>query len=211
MISCDSIIFDVDGTLWDCTETAVKAYNETIAAACMDYRLTADDLRRNFGKPMREIGLNLLNGVYGDENLRMMNRILQRQDTLLSEEPPAPYPDVCSVIAGLSASFPLFIISNCQAGYIERFMNVTGTVSFITDHSCPDDTGLLKAGNITLMSKKHSLRHPVYVGDTKGDEKACRDAGVPFIYAAYGFGKAENPDAVIESFSELPLVVEKIK
>ena len=50
----------------------------------------------------------------------------------------------------------------------------------------------------------------VYVGDTLGDETAANFAGVPFIHAAYGFGTAKNPAAILHSFSELPEVLERM-
>ena len=51
--------------------------------------------------------------------------------------------------------------------------------------------------------ERNDIKSAVYVGDTEGDEKASRYAGIPFIYAAYGFGKAVSPDAVIKSIEEL--------
>ena len=44
----------------------------------------------------------------------------------------------------------------------------------------------------------------MYVGDTSGDEAAAREAGIPFFHAAYGFGKAEAPDRVLQALSALP-------
>lgn len=54
-----------------------------------------------------------------------------------------------------------------------------------------------------------SAKNCVYIGDTAGDEAAAHAAGIPFIYAAYGFGSANNPDAVIHNFNELPEILEK--
>ncbi|MBQ7535818.1 MAG: cyclodeaminase/cyclohydrolase family protein [Stomatobaculum sp.] len=39
------------------------------------------------------------------------------------------------------------------------------------------------------------------------DETAAREAGVCFVFASYGFGKASCPDAVIRSLAELPDVL----
>jgi phosphoglycolate phosphatase len=44
----------------------------------------------------------------------------------------------------------------------------------------------------------------VYVGDTMGDYNAATQAGVPFIFADYGFGKVpEGMVATISSISAL--------
>ena len=200
----DGIIFDVDGTLWDSTPVVVRAYNEIIAADNnLNYQLTAQDLRNNFGKPMKEIGLTLLKDVPEEKNWPMMERILKRQDELLSQDPPIPYSGMIKVIEKLSSRYPLFIVSNCQAGYIERCISATHTEVYFKAHYCPDDTGLLKAGNIFLISRKYNLKNPVYVGDTEMDETACMEAGVSFIFAAYGFGKSQHPFASIQLPSDL--------
>ena len=50
------------------------------------------------------------------------------------------------------------------------------------------------------------LQAPVYVGDTPGDLTASQGAGVPFIFATYGFGQLSSAEAParIASLAELP-------
>ena len=47
-------------------------------------------------------------------------------------------------------------------------------------------------------AKENNLKNRVYVGDTQGDANACREAGIPFILADYGFGNVPDPDARIQ-------------
>lgn len=70
-------------------------------------------------------------------------------------------------------------------------------------------TGLEKGSNIKSLMKKHGIRKAVYVGDTAGDENASKEAGIPFIWARYGFGTATNPDGIISTISELKTCVER--
>ena len=72
-------------------------------------------------------------------------------------------------------------------------------------------TGLDKGHNIKLIMKRNVIEQAFYVGDTEGDEEASRFAGIPFIYASYGFGKAKNPDMIIHSIKELPKVLLEMK
>lgn len=51
--------------------------------------------------------------------------------------------------------------------------------------------------------KRNKLKSPVYVGDTQGDFQAAQYAGIPFVYASYGFGEVEAPDYTIGTFQEL--------
>ena len=52
------------------------------------------------------------------------------------------------------------------------------------------------------MERNH-LKDVVYVGDTLGDSRACTEAGIPFIFAAYGFGEVPDAPNVIHSIREL--------
>ena len=51
--------------------------------------------------------------------------------------------------------------------------------------------------------ERNNLENTVYVGDTIGDQNAAKEADVPFIFAGYGFGKAEAPEKTIGSIREL--------
>ena len=51
--------------------------------------------------------------------------------------------------------------------------------------------------------REHHLQSPVYVGDTMGDFLSCRKAGVPFVFASYGFGDVPEPDYRIEKPADL--------
>ena len=66
---------------------------------------------------------------------------------------------------------------------------------------------LSKDFSIRLCMERNELQRALYVGDTAGDLDAARKAGIPFIYAAYGFGQVDaEKEKVpsIEAFSQLP-------
>ena len=56
-----------------------------------------------------------------------------------------------------------------------------------------------------MIAERNHLKHPVYVGDTIGDYNACQEAGVPFVFAAYGFGEVPEKKcvAIAEKFEDL--------
>ena len=51
--------------------------------------------------------------------------------------------------------------------------------------------------------EKYSITDCAYIGDTQGDYEATLEAGVPFLWAAYGFGTPAGYDARIDQFSDL--------
>lgn len=203
----DSLILDIDGTLWNTTEVVAKAWNAQIKEHFPNLKtVTADILKTQFGKPMNIIADNLfpsLSQEQKDELLKLC--CIGEQKELEENKEKLTYPNVVKTIKKLSKKIPVFIVSNCQTGYIELVMKKNKIEKYITDYECFGDTRLGKDENIALVVKRNNLQKPAYVGDTKGDYEACKKAGVPFIWASYGFGKPESEDyfAKISDFSEL--------
>lgn len=199
-IKCDGIIFDVDGTLWDSTYVVKDAWNQAIMDVGYDNpNITADRLKGLFGLPMDDIIKDIMPELSREERDTIAPTVYRYEDEYLVKKSGLLYDKIIDVIIELSKKMPVYIISNCQGGYIELFMKKTGCKEYITDHSCPADTGKLKADNIKLMIEKHNISNPLYVGDTIMDQRACKEAGCPFCFAEYGFGKAENPDYTIST------------
>ena len=74
---------------------------------------------------------------------------------------------------------------------------------FRSDFECFGNTGLSKGENIRLLMERAQITDAVYVGDTKGDADACTFAGIPFIFAEYGFGSPTHYAHKITRFPEL--------
>lgn len=200
----DSIIFDVDGTLWDSTFVIAKAWDK-ISKREYDpnFNITADLLKSHFGKLLHEIGQAIFTKASESEVHRLTNLCCQEQHLALLASPPDVYEGMRDTLSKLSEKYPLYIVSNCQAGYIEDFLQATGLQSLFKDHLCPGDTGLGKAENIKQIVSRNHLENPIYVGDTMGDYLATKEAGLPFIFASYGFGNVPTPDYTINCPLEL--------
>ena len=203
----DSIIFDVDGTLWDSTMVVAGAWTSFLAAEGIDADITAARLKKLFGQLLPDIARQILPSFPQEEQMRLIEGCCGAEHEALLKTPAPLYEGMEETLRALADRIPLFIVSNCQAGYIEVFLEATGLGSLFKDHMCPGDTGLAKAGNISRIVAKHNLASPCYVGDTMGDYEACRQAGVPFIHAAYGFGTVPDAGLRIEKPSDLiPLI-----
>ena len=104
----------------------------------------------------------------------------------------------------------LYIVSNCQSGYIEVLLKSCSLREYVRDIECYGNTGLPKGDNIRMVVQRNHLERCFYVGDTHMDEEAAGVAGIPFVHAAYGFGRAERPVGSIESLSQLPALAKKL-
>ena len=194
----DSIIFDVDGTLWDSTEIVARSWSDYLQTGeHMDRTLTAKLLSSMFGQPLPDIARQLFPDVPEEEQLRLIDGCCQAEHRALLKECAPLYEDLEKALALLSAKYSLYIVSNCQSGYIEVFLEATGFGKYFKGHLCNGDNNLDKGSNIALIAQNYSMESPVYVGDTMGDFLSCRKAGVPFVFASYGFGKVPEPDKII--------------
>lgn len=200
----DSIIFDIDGTLWDSTHVIADAWAEIIRERYRpDVRYTPDDLKAQFGKLLPDIAKALFPDLPEEEQLSLIDACCEAEHIALVKNSPGVFPGIEVTLKELYKEYPLYIVSNCEAGYIDCLYQATGIGHYFQDALCPGDTGNPKGDNIRAIVKKHGLKHPVYVGDTMGDYLAAKEAGVPFVFAGYGFGQAEHPDYIIEKPEDL--------
>ena len=201
----DSIILDVDGTIWNTTGIVAEAWNKVIDENFPQVpHVTAEILKGQFGKTMDVIADNLFGVLSADEKKVLMEKCCTgEQAALLENTTDITYKGVIETLQKLSKRVPLFIVSNCQKGYIELVIEKNGITDLIKDFECFGNTGNSKADNIKLIVERNELKNPVYVGDTQGDYEACIKAGVPFVWAAYGFG-CPNDDKYLAKLEEFP-------
>lgn len=206
----DGVILDVDGTIWDSTGIVATAWTRAVVELGRpDVEVTSAVLKQLFGKTMEEITDVLFEGEAKEKKDDLMELCCKYEHEELQNDPcHIDYDGVVDTIKSLSEKVPVFIVSNCQSGYIELVEDKLGLHPYITDIECYGNTGNGKADNIRSVVERNFLKNPVYVGDTDGDRIASEKAGVPFIYAKYGFGKTQGADAEISSFSELQTVLE---
>lgn len=200
----DSIIFDVDGTLWDSTKSVAESWNKAIREhSSLNLTLEPVSLSRVFGKTMTEIADALFPDLSVKERMELLDVCFDEENRYLEDHPGIPYPDVVRTIKELSLSCPLYIVSNCQCGYIEVMLRTTGLAPYIRDHLCFGETQVPKGETIRMLIERNNLQSPVYVGDTQGDADSCKTAGIPFIFAEYGFGDVPDARTRIHTFSDL--------
>ncbi|CAG9621756.1 HAD family hydrolase [Sutcliffiella rhizosphaerae] len=200
----DSIIFDLDGTLWDSIDTVLNAWNKVLKQSeLVEKELTSEDFRATMGLQMNEIGKRFFPDLDEVTRNKVIKDCGELENVVLEEQGGQLYQNVEAVLEKLSNKYKLFIVSNCQDGYIEAFYKYHQLESFFIDYENPGKTGLSKGENIKLIMERNNLASPVYVGDTLGDYNAAKEAGIPFVYAEYGFGDVEDYDYIIHTLEDL--------
>ncbi len=200
----ESVIFDLDGTLWDSVDGVVKSFNKVLATYPeTKTRLTPEFLRSVMGLPMREIAVKLFPDLDESRRIYIFEACCREECAYLAEHGGILYPKVPETLEILNQQYQLAIVSNCQPGYIEAFFEAHQLGKYFIDTENAGRTGLSKGENIKLLMKRNQIKTAVYVGDTAGDLAASRLAGVPFVFARYGFGDAAEHDLMIDNFSQL--------
>nr|WP_263324381.1 HAD family hydrolase [Neobacillus sp. Marseille-Q6967] len=199
----DSIIFDLDGTLWETTHIGAKIWSETASKYNVCDQVTADQLKNLYGLPTEVIANRLFPTASEEIVLAIMKESCEKQCPYLEKDGGILFPRLIETLNELKKQYRLFIVSNCQEGYIQSFIKGNRLESYFEDFEYPGRTGLSKADNIRMIVERNHLKNPIYVGDTAGDAAASKEAGLPFVYARYGFGKVEKFDDVIDSLYEL--------
>lgn len=203
-MKCDSIIFDLDGTLWDSTEGICGTWEKVLKDyPDIEEKITTDKLYSCMGLPLDEISHRLFPSAPPELQKELMDKCCDMENIYLAEYGGVLYPDLINVLGRLSEKYRLFIVSNCQQGYIESFFSGHETECFFEDIECYGNTGLSKGENIKLVIERNDLHSAVYAGDTQGDCDAAETAGIPFVYASYGFGNVKKYDYVINKFSDI--------
>ena len=200
------VIFDLDGTLWDSAASVAESWNMEIKRVKgKDSRLTADDIRRNMGKTMNDIADELMSEYEGEERYELARYCEVFENAYITEHGGELFPGVTEILKELrDLGLRLTIVSNCQEGYVKAFLDSMKMHDLFDDYEEWGRSGLLKAENIRLVMERNNIAEAVYVGDIQKDADASAKAGVPCIWAAYGFGHIAEPAARIDSFFELP-------
>ncbi len=205
------IIFDMDGTLWDSSENVAKSWDMAVQEEAGGLRrITTKDVQAVMGHTMTEIAGMMFPMLSAQEANALVKLCCERENAYLRQYGGDLYPGLEETLRALSKRYPLYIVSNCQSGYIEAFLDYYGFEKYFQDMECFGNNKQGKAENIALVVSRNQLKQAVYVGDIQGDYDASMQAGVEFIHAAYGFGKIRCRTPLIHSLPELLEVVEEV-
>lgn len=194
----DGIIFDLDGTLWDATKPIKQSWNEVLMRHHEIKRepITEEELGECMGLTMYKIAAKLFPNESEHVQKTLMDELCHYENEYLSQHGGILYDGLEDVLKKLHQNFKLYIVSNCQDGYIQAFMKAHHMEAYFDDTECWGRTRANKGINNKLLIERNGLQCPVYVGDTQKDAQSAKEAGIDFIYAAYGFGKVNDKDYI---------------
>ena len=208
----DGLLFDLDGTLWDSVDAICISWRRVLERRAPELAglMTRENVTSCMGMLLPDIVKKVLPDLPPEQVQPVLKELLEEENAYVAVHGGVLYPQVPETLELLARDYPLCIVSNCQAGYIEAFFQAHGLEPYFVDYENPGRTGKNKAENIALVVARNGMKHPLYIGDTQGDYNAASAAGVPFLHAAYGFGSIDREVPFVEQFSAIPAAVRRL-
>lgn len=202
----------MDGTLWDSSESVAFAWTEKIRELGYDIPdVTRKDVMGVMGLTMDKIADKLFGSLPAVERMKLLDLCCENENLYLSRHGGMLYPELEKTLKILKRNYHLYIVSNCQSGYIETFLGYYGFGKYFDDIECYGNNLLDKGDNIALIVSRNGLDKAWYVGDIQGDYDATMKAGIGFIHAAYGFGRISQNVPELQKFSDLPQLMKMLE
>ena len=206
----DSIIFDLDGTLWDTRKETMEAVNKIVEKYNID-EISEEVINNAMGHTDEEVSEMYFPNLKKEYRYNIFKELDRENIKYLKTHGGILYPKVKETLEFLSSKYKLFIVSNCGAGYIESFLDYYKFNNLFADFIAASKENISKTAAINKLKETHSLSFPVYVGDTLGDYNYAKGANILFIHAKYGFNPEIDCKYKINNFEELTSYLENIK
>lgn len=189
-----AIIFDMDGTLWDTVEAILPAWNVVLKKYFNETKkqITSAEMESYMGKTLEQIAEISLPHLAKKRSVEIFKECCKSECASLKKSGAYIYPNLIETLNSLKYKYKLMIVSNCQDGYIQAFIEHYNLQKIFSDFECAGHTGKSKGENINLIIERNNIENAFYVGDTQSDFDAAVQADIAFVFAEYGFGNVEK-------------------
>lgn len=198
-----AIVFDMDGTLWNATQSYAKIWNETLAHYGILTHFKGEDLTPYMGLAIDQIMKALLPANLNLDTEEFLGRLARVEQRRMPELGGVLYEGVKQGLEALSRRYAVMLLSNCAKSGLRNFMAYSSTAQWITDSLTYGERPVPKGENLRYLLEKNHLLRGVYVGDTQADANQTHAAGMPFAFVTYGFGHCCDAEWQFDSFGQL--------
>lgn len=207
-----NLIFDLDGTLWDPRLTIISIWNDVLQKhQLLQTELKPQDMDPYMGLLAIDIVKDIIPGITDQYAQEVLSEIVAQENKILRVRGGILYDRVKDTLESLVKTHHLFIVSNCQDGYIESFLEYYKFYDLFVDFESHGRTRKPKSENIQLLMERNqlSVEDSVYIGDTQTDYDAATTNGLPFIFCEYGFGKLNQNqyEPLVSVFPDIKLYI----
>ena len=185
----DSIIFDLDGTLWNSSKPICEAWNIILDKHKEIVRepITIEELGQCMGLPMYDIAAKLFPDEKEEVRNALMDELCEFENGYLEKMGGVLFPELEATLKELKTKYPLYIVSNCQDGYIEAFIKAHKLEKYFSDTECWGRTRAPKAAGANVTGTyliKPVVNRFIVPGNMTGLLKAVIAMGVMYACGA---------------------------
>ncbi len=186
------------------------SWNEVLQKNGYDFQLTRELVMSAMGLPVEGIADTIFYNIPEKETrMELIRLCFAAEEAWLAVHGGVLMEGLEETLKELKKDYKLYIVSNCQEGYIQVFLEAHNMWDYFDGFICAGDSGMSKGQNNLLLMRREGLKNPVYVGDTEGDRNSAVEAGIPFIFCTFGFGNVQC-EHNIDKLSELPGLLREI-
>ena len=205
-----AIIFDLDGTLWECVDSTWTSLNE-IAKKYNCNSISKELVCQNYGNSKSDSAKLLFPYLPQEEAFKLLDEADDLNVKKLTNNGGFIYPGLEDTLFKLREKYDLYIVSNTATKkYIESFLISSKLFKYFKDYVAASEIILSKGNAVIKLMDDYYIDKAIYVGDTQKDYEAAKTANIPFIQCLYGFGKELDCKYKINNISELCDIVDKI-
>ena len=205
-----AVIFDLDGTLWDVTQSTYISANLIASKYGLD-NIDVKTICKGFGTNKEESAKLYFPNLELEESLKYIYEIGTTNLELLNDKKFDLFKNEIETLKLLNTEYDLYIVSNTSRNeYIEAFLNNSGAKELIKGYIAASSLDITKSEAIKKIIVDYNIENAVYVGDTLKDQIAAKEAGLDFIQAKFGFGEDLHAQYSINEITELPIVLARI-
>ena len=199
-LSVRAVLFDLDGTLVDSAPDLTLAANKMLSA--LGYpQVNCTQVKGWVGDGVRSLVLRALTAIVGDvpdESLIEQGYVLfQRYYAESVYQDSTLYPGVHETLQTLKSSgLALACVTNKPSRFTKPMLEKSGLTGFFGAVVSGDDLALKKPDPAPLEFAAEQLGVPltacVLVGDSTNDIRAAGAAGIPVLWATYGYAGRDD-------------------
>lgn len=197
-----TIIFDIDGTLFDTKPGIISCLNDVLDSFGLE-PIKEDEQDKYIGPSVKDSFIKYHN--FDEEQAVEATKMYREKYVNRYIEESVPYDGLLDVLRYIRfKKYKLCIATMKTRKQVDKLLELfflDNTFNLI--ETAKEEGGYTKSEMLQNIKKQYKNSEYIFIGDTNGDYKAAIKADMPFVYAAYGYGDINEEVKSIDSLRDM--------